>query len=225
MKKIISFIMLFILTAGALSAQDKQQQLSRCISDMSAIQSYLEFYYMGTGDYPKSLEDLNSILNEDLVPGSVKIAIPSDPATGKSFVYKVAATQKTYTLSAPEPAQYGMEKLELSQIPWGWMDEVAKAKSLRTRGQICRGYLELLTVSVKNYQAKEKKLPPSLDVLAPDYIKALPDCPQCGKPYRMENKGDDFIIYCAEPASHKCSVFQSSLRSGFKSKLLEEKKQ
>ncbi|MDQ7825655.1 MAG: hypothetical protein RDV48_22840 [Candidatus Eremiobacteraeota bacterium] len=228
MKKYLAFLVLgailFASMTAPLPAQDKEEKLTQCITRLSQIQAYLEFYFMGTGDYPKNLVDLESIFNEDVLKDTEKIKMPRDPATGKEFVYEAGKNYKSYSLSCPDPSQYGVKKLSLSPVPWGWMNVVAEGKSRRTRAQCCKGYEEVLTAAIKKFAEQNKKLPQDLKELVPKYMRLVPACPQCSKEYLYTVKGNDFVIGCPDPAEHGFTVFECTSREGFKFKPIEPPK-
>ncbi len=225
MKKVILCIcFLFLFTPVVLFAQENKSPLVDCMSLMSRIQSYLEFYYMSTGDYPRTLEDLDSIFNSDIKKESDKILFPKDPASGKDFVYSSSKDLKSYKLSVPDASLYGTDKIELSSVPWAWMDQVARRISSVAKTDLCSKYMSGLIMAVKSFQEKEKKLPSDIKQLVPDYVKGLPLCPKCGKPYTIELRKDDLLVSCPEPSVHGYSIFQCSLKKGFIAKPMEEKK-
>ena len=92
MKKIIILfiVFLFLLIPICACANEVNEKIVDCMKKMSAVQSYVEFYYMSTGNYPQSLKDLSYIFNSDVQKDSERIVFPNDPATGKPFVYKVS---------------------------------------------------------------------------------------------------------------------------------------
>jgi len=217
-KLILSFLLVFILTP--LAYAQNTNKLNECFSRMSCIQSYLEFYYMSTGDYPKNLTELDLIFNSDVKKDSDRVKFPLDPLSAKPFIYKVSDDMKSYTLSAPEPNLYNMDKIELSSVNWGWMDEIARRISFAAKTDLCSKYMSGLVMAAKSFQEKEKKLPSDINELIPVYVKSLPLCPKCGKPYTIELKKDDLLVSCPEPSVHGCSIFQYSLKKGFVTKKL-----
>jgi len=213
-KTILSLCFLFVFTS-AVFAQENKNAVIEGMTLMSRMQTYLEFYYMNTGDYPRTLEDLDIVFNSDVKKESDKIVLPKDLASGKNFVYTPSKTLKYYTLSVPDPSLYGVEKMELTAVPWGWMDNVAKKISSSSKTDLCSKYMSGLIMAVKAFQEKEKKLPSDINQLIPDYVKALPLCPQTGKPYSIELRKDDLLIICPDPSAHGYKVFRCSMRKGF----------
>lgn len=214
MKKILISLCLVLLTVTSVFAQENKSILE-CMERMSRIQSYLEFYYMSTGDYPRSLEELDGIFNSDVKKDSERIKFPLDPLTAKPFLYKVSEDLKSYTLTAPEPSAYNIDKIEISSVPWGWMDGVARRISFVAKADLCSKYMSGLIMACKSFQEKEKKLPSDIKELIPTYVRSVPQCPKCSKPYILELTKDDLIVNCPEPSVHGCSLFQCSLKKGF----------
>jgi len=198
--------------------QDKagDDRVSQLITAMSQIQSYIEFYYMETGVYPKNLKDLEKIYNEEAVKEGDRVIIPKDPATGKDFVYEYNKEANTYRLSCPDPSQYGMKKCELVPIKWGWMNVIPEEKKRKAYASFCKYNLDHIGAALKKYMEQEKKLPKSLKEMVPAYMKALPGCPFTGKDYVFTAKGDEVIIACPNPKEHGFTVFEISSKSGFK---------
>ena len=214
MKKILFSICLILLTITPIFAQENKA-LVECMTKMSTIQSYLEFYYMSTGDYPRTLNELDEIFNSDVKKDSERLKFPIDPLSAKPFIYKVSEDFKSYTLAAPNPSLYNVEKLELSSVSWGWMDEIARRISFVAKTDLCSKYMNGLIMACKSFQDKEKKLPSDIKELIPTYVRSVPSCPKCGKPYILELKKDDLTVSCPDPSVHGCSVFQYSLKKGF----------
>lgn len=211
-----------LITAASLQwpacGQDKtgDDKMSQLITAMSQIQSYIEFYYMETGVYPKNLKDLEKIYNEEAVKEADRVTIPKDPATGKDFTYEYNKDANTYRLSCPDPSQYGMKKCELVPIKWGWMNVIPEEKKRKAYASFCKYNLDHIGTALKKYMEQEKKLPKSLKDLVPAYMKALPGCPFTGKDYAFTAKGDEVIIGCPNPKEHGFTVFEISSKSGFR---------
>ena len=222
--KFLFIIFLFLLIPCYCSANEVNQKIVECMKKMSAIQSYVEFYYMSTGNYPQSLKDLNYIFNSDVKKESERIVFPDDPATGKPFVYKVSSNLKSYVLSVPDPSLYNVEKIEMKNVEWAWMNSVASQINVETKSELCGKYMTGIVQVAKRYQDDKKKLPSKIEDLVPNYIKAVPKCPLCGKEYKLKLSSSDLVIYCPSPASHGCEEFHYSLKKGMIVKPLENKK-
>lgn len=216
-------VFMLIMSQAAYSAGNPRQ-LAECMKQMSSLQSYLEFVYMHRGFYPESLEELNMLFNSDVRRDSDRIIIPEDPATGKKFIYSPSKDLKTYSISAPDPSYYGMDSIELRNVRWGWMNTIAEQTNAQIKSELCGQYLTGLMKAVKKYQEEKKKLPSDIKELVPGYLKGIPKCPLCGKPYYLKLTSEDLVIYCPSPMSHGCSSFCYSLKKGVVVRPASEKK-
>ncbi len=215
MKKFVLLLFaIMLIMQGNVFSQPKSKPLTDTVSAISRVQSYLEFYYMNTGNYPKTLQELDRIFNEGLQKESDRVVIPLEPGVSKSFLYKPSADLKSYVLSVNDASVYGLESFELKSVPWGWMSLVASDINMAAKTDLCRRYMEGIIMGVKAYQEKEKKLPTDIKDLVPGYFKAVPVCPQCAKPYILTKSADDLVISCPEPQSHLLKVYRYSLRKG-----------
>ncbi len=226
MKKIIILfiVFLFLLIPICACANEVNEKIVDCMKKMSAVQSYVEFYYMSTGNYPQSLKDLSYIFNSDVQKDSERIVFPNDPATGKPFVYKVSGDLRSYVLSVPDPSLYKVNKIEMRNVEWAWMNSVATQINVETKSELCGKYMTGIVQVSKKYQEEKKKLPSKIEDLIPNYIKAIPKCPLCGKDYSLKLTSSDLIIYCPSPKSHGCESFHYSLKKGMIVRPLEKKK-
>lgn len=228
MKKIF-FVALFIFICSSLvfaqisDESNRLKNLRECMSKMSVIQTYLEFYYMSAGIYPKSLRDLNFIFNSDVRKESERIVFPEDPASGKQFVYTLSSDLKTYRLEAPDPSLYGLEEIVLSNVNWGWMNKVAKQISIEAKTELCGHYMTGIVQTARKYQQDNKKLPSKIEEMIPKYLKAVPKCPLSGKNYILKLTSADLIVGCPDPNAHGMRDFQYTLKKGIIIKPLEEK--
>ena len=75
MKKIafLFIVFIFLLIPMYANADETSEKIIDCMKKMSTVQSYIEFYYMSTGNYPQSLKDLNYIFNSDVQKESERI--------------------------------------------------------------------------------------------------------------------------------------------------------
>lgn len=221
MKKSLIFVLaaliivIFTLTASfseeTAKTPIKDNKLSECIKNISKLQSLIEYFYLQSGIYPDSLESLDKSYNippDKSTEIKEKIEIPKDPATGKSFVYKFdEKTPDKYFLTIPDPKAYGVERIELNAIDWGWMKTYAGEERRKWGISICIDLLKRLATDIEIYASENKKqFPKTLD----DLIKAKFDvpevltCPVCKKKYVYElNKDNSYVIKCAEPSAHK----------------------
>jgi len=217
----LTALMLTVSLQGSVYGQNGQNKsdidkLSQLISSMSQIQAYIEFYYMETGVYPKSLKDLEKIYNEEAVKEADKVVIPRDPITGKDFIYECNKEANTYRISCPDPTLYGMKKCELAPVKWGWMNIIPEEKKRKAYATFCRINLEAISAAIKKYTEQEKKAPKSLKEMVPAYLKVVPGCPLSGKDYVLTLKGNEIVITCPNPKEHGFTVFEIDSKSGFK---------
>lgn len=219
-----SMAAVMLMLRPAFSADDGRGELVECMTRMSSVQSYLEFVYMHRGTYPDSLEEMNLLFNSDVSRESDRIVIPEDPASGKKFVYSPAKDLRSYVLSVPDPSLYRMEKLELRNVKWAWMDSVASQINVEAKTDLCGRYLTALMKAAKKYQADKRKLPASIEDLVPAYVKAVPKCPLCGKPYKITLSDSDLSVSCPSPKSHGLAVFCCTIKKGAVVKPLDVKK-
>lgn len=223
-KSVLVLCMLFLLmwsNISSLSADEKGGELSRLLAAISKLQAYIEFYYMETGIYPKSLSDLDRIFNEDVEQESDKIVFPKDPATGKSFVYATGKDLLSYKLSVPDPAAYGLESMTISSVNWGWMNFIAQEKRRVAFAQFCKFNIEFIAAAVDKYKGTEKKLPPDLKELIPKYLKSLPGCPAFGKEFIYKVEGENYSITCANSKDHGFKTFRFTSNGGFRVEPIE----
>jgi len=212
-------VSLFLFTASLVpaSAQGKnnEEAIHRVMGAISRVQVYLEFYFMETSVYPRSLKALETILNDEAAKDGERIVFPRDPATGKEFIYEPSKDQKGYRLAVPDPARYGMKKLELAQVNWGWLSLIAEEKRRKAFAFFCKSNIDVLTAMSKKYQEQEKKLPQSLKDLLTKYPKGLPVCPLSGKEYIYGIKDGVFTISCPNPREHGFVKMMFSSKDGF----------
>ena len=218
MKKIIILfiVFLFLLIPVCACASEVNEKIVDCMKKMSAVQKNSPFIFL--------IIYLNYIFNSDVKKESERIVFPSDPATGKQFVYKVSSNLKSYVLSVPDPTLYKVEKIEMRNVEWAWMNSVATQINVETKSELCGKYMTGVVQVAKKYQEEKKKLPSKIEDLVPNYIKAIPKCPLCGKDYSLKLTSSDLIIYCPSPASHGCEAFHYSLKKGMIVRPLEKKK-
>jgi len=215
---VVAAIILTILLQSSVSGQNKagDEKLSQLIYAISQIQTYIEFFYMETGVYPKNLKDLEKIYNEEASKDGEKVTIPKDPASGNDFIYEYNKDANTYRLSCPDPSLYGMKKCDLIPIKWGWMNVIPEEKKRKAYASFCKFNLDSIAAATKKYAELEKKAPKSLKEMVPAYLKALPGCTLSGKDYIFTAKGDEIVVTCPNPKEHGFSVFEISSKSGFR---------
>lgn len=216
MRHAIIFLIAFLVFPGAaMAAESREDLLTQCFGYMAKIQAMVEYFYMETGVYPKDLKDMEGTYNE-LVPKEFeKVTVPKDPATGKNFGYVPSPKGDSYVLSCPEPARYGLKKLELSTVQWGWMKAVAQEK--RREGFIsgCLYNIKGIATAMEMYARKNnKKYPEKVKNLIPEYISCEPKCPLTGKEFIYEVKPGQYKISCPNPSAHGLGALYYSSSEG-----------
>ncbi|MHB2018300.1 MAG: type II secretion system protein GspG [Candidatus Xenobia bacterium] len=205
-------------TATATPTANKEgADLQLCISDMSKLQTLIEFFYLNTGSYPTGLDQLKKEYNDQAPPTSQKIDIPNDPATGKPFVYNLSDDTKNYSLTPPDVSKYGVARLELSKMDWGWMNQMAADNKRKALIQVCAIYIKGISAGLDHYARDNKnQLPDSLEALVPKYVKRMPTCPVCGKPYVYKHDSRGYILACPDPKAHDLEILQFDSTQGLK---------
>lgn len=212
---LISVIFTFTTTASfseeAAKVAAYENKLELCVKNMAKVQTLIEYFYLQSGIYPENLELLGKSYNttsDKNIDIKEMVQIPKDPATGRDFVYKFdKKNPDVYALSIPDPKLYGIEKIEITPIDWGWMKMFAGEERRKWGISLCVDLLKRLATDVEIYASENKKqFPKDLDAI----IKAKLDvpeiltCPVCAKKYVYElNKDNSYIIKCADPGAHK----------------------
>jgi len=197
-------------------AEPSQDKVNQLFDTLSQVRVFIEFYFMESGDYPDTLDQLNKDLNSILPNGYKTITIPKDPATGKDFKYSCSKDGKTYTLGAPDPSIYGLTKAEVSSVNWAGFTAIAEERKYRFLGMICVENIKGLATALEYYAKDNKgKFPSELKKLIPSYIKSMPVCPITGKDYDYKLEGDDYIIRCPNPKEHKMEEIMFSSKRGW----------
>lgn len=190
--------------------------LQRGLTQLSALQSMLEFFFMEAGVYPGELSELSSAFNYQIPKGAKPVAIPKDPATGQAFVYIPAANKKGYRLRFPDPSKYGLESsFELGPVSWGWLALRADRMRFEEMAKLSKYHMETLAEACEMY-AKDNKnaYPANLDVLYPKFIKRHPQDPITGKNYIYKPLADGYLISSPNPERYGLKLFQYSSSRG-----------
>jgi hypothetical protein len=190
--------------------------LQNGITEMSALQAMLEFFFMEAGVYPAELDELAAAFNYQLPKGARAVAIPKDPATGQSFVYVPAPNKKAYRLRFPDPSKYGPEgAMELSSVNWGWLALRAERMRFEEMAKLSKYHMETLATEIEMY-AKDNKgvYPDNLDSLYPTYIKRHPQDPITGKNYLYKKLADGYLLSNPNPERYGLKLFQYSSSRG-----------
>jgi len=197
------------------------------ISEISHLQSLLEFFFMEAGIYPPTLEELNLAFNAKLPPGAKNVPIPKDPATGKDFIYNPGPNRKGYTLGFPDPSAYNLEpNFELRAVSWGWLALAAERKRFEEMVKLSKFHIESIATQIEMY-AKDNSgsYPQTLDQLYPKYIKRHPQDPVTGKNYLYNQLADGYLVASPNPERYGLKVFQYSSSQGIQVEVLPEAKQ
>ena len=172
----------------------------------------LEFYYMETGQYPESVEDMLNQYNQGVKQSDPMVSVPTDPVTGKKLVYKPNEERSAYTLGVPSPSAYGLSALEIRNVNWGWMAAVAADQKRKRMAYACARYQEMLVGALNQYAKDHKnQLPNTLEglITAKSDMKKIPTCPVAKKPYLYTHDGTRaFEVACPDPKAHGLEVFK-----------------
>ncbi len=225
--RLLSLGALLLLLLSPLAAQEEQPAekagINAGIQGLSHTQALLEFFYMEAGVYPKSLEELNLAFNDRLPAEAKPVDMPSDPATGKPYVYIPDGDRKGYKLRFPDPAAYGLEPdFEFTPVGWGWLSLLAQRKqqvrkplSLEEMAVASKLQIEQLAYKVELYAGDNGGVfPEKLDLLFPKYIKRHPQDPISGMNYNYEVSSQGYLISSPNPEVYGLSVFQYSSTQG-----------
>lgn len=220
---LLSIFLVFLFARPSISEEtkDRSEILNQCVAYMSQLQSFIEFYFMETGVYPRSLKELDRIFNEEA--SSEKIIFPKDPGTGKDFIYETGSDCLSYRLACPDPSVYGLKKLQLTQLNWGWMKVISEEKRRKAYAFFCKYNIDMISKAVKKYLEEVKKLPQNLKALSPKYLKKVTACPVTGHDYIYLIKGDIYTVACPDPKEHGCGVFEINSKDGLVIKPIEQK--
>ncbi len=192
-----------------------QSKLLSVFDRFSQLRVYIEFFFMESGDYPESLDQLNKDLNSILPPSLPKVQLPKDPATGKEFIYTRSKDEKSYTLSVPDPSAYGLDKFELSSVEWGGFNQIAQERKYKFLAMICVENIKALATAVEYYAKDNGKIPAQLKDLMPKYVKTMPVCPINGKFYEYKVDGEDYYIKCPNAREHQMNELMFSSKRGW----------
>lgn len=188
------------------STEVKTQSLSRKALGLRAyarMQVLIEYYFMESGLYPVSLKALEHSFNIGLPADAPKVILGNDPLSGKPFVYEVSKDRRHYTLSMPEPAQYGQDIPNLETIDWGWLLLAAEGKRIeRLLSDCTRNINELATACEIYAKDHNKAFPAKLEALRPQYMFRELRCPASGKPYIYVFRRGGYTIECPEASKH-----------------------
>jgi len=207
---------LFMIPASLRAADAPDAaKLNAAAAALAKAQTLIEFYYMETGSYPPTIDDMLTQYNQGVKDTDPKVVVPTDPATGKKLVYTPNADATSYTVKVPEPALYGVQALELKNMDWGWMAQLAAEQRKKRLAYTCGKYQELIVGVVAQYNKDNRnKFPDTLQQLMPKYLAKLPTCPVAKKDYVYKHDDRGFEIGCPDPAAHGLEVFRFSSTEG-----------
>jgi hypothetical protein len=186
------------------------------VSQMSALQAMLEFYFMEAGVYPAELSELSAVFNYKLPKEARAVVIPRDPASGEQFVYTPAPNRKGYKLRFPDPGKYGPQgNLELGPVSWGWLALRAERMRFEEMAKLSKYHMESLATAIEMYaKDNNRAFPTNLDALYPKYIKRHPQDPITGKNYDYKILADGYLISSPNPERYGLKMFQYSSSRG-----------
>lgn len=186
--------------------------VNEAVSALAKTQTLIEFYFMETGSYPDTVEDMLNQYNQGVKQSDPQVSVPTDPATGSRLVYKPNEDRSAYTLGVPSPAAYGVASLEIRNVNWGWMAAVAADQKRKRQAYSCARYQEMLVSAINQYAKDHKNhFPDNLDelVTAKTDMKKIPMCPVAKKPYIYTHDGTRaFEVACPDPKAHGLEVFK-----------------
>lgn len=201
--------------AAAEPAASGQSKLSQAISALGKAQTLLEFFFMETGSYPDTVEDMLALYNQGTKTSETPVSVPTDPATGKKLIYTPNADHDAYTVRVPDASAYNLGSLEVHQLDWGWMASIAQDARKKRMMVRCGQYQELLAGVINQYNKDNRnKFPEKLDKLMPKYLTKIPTCPVTGKPYVYTFNERGYEVGCPNPAAHSLEIFRFSSTEG-----------
>jgi hypothetical protein len=185
-------------------------------SQLSALQSMLEFYFMEAGVYPAELSELSAVFNYQLPKNSRAVVIPKDPASGQPFVYIPAPNKKGYKLRFPDPSKYGPQgAFELAPVSWGWLALRAERARFEEMAKLSKYHIETLASAAEMYAKDNNRVfPKDLDALYPKYIKRHPQDPITGRNYLYKQLADGYLISNPNPERYGLIRFEYSSSRG-----------
>ena len=210
----VKFLALGLMLAltPAVRAQDKTPEAWQ---RLSRLQCLIEYFYMETGVYPLDLAEMDQIFRAKAPRAPKPVAIPLDPAANQPFKYQVDAAGRRYTISVPDPAKYGGQKIALSTVDWGYLADLADLKRFE---QIVRQMSNLMKAVATQCEMYAKdhagKYPEQLDDLLPKYISRFPNDPLTGKNLTYKKLLDGYVIGCPNPERYGLKTFQYSSSQG-----------
>ncbi len=197
------------------AASSTGANIERAVGALGKIQAVLEFYYLDHGEYPDRLSTMIKQFNLGAGPGEPQLQLPTDPATGRDFVYIPSSDHTRYRLRVPRPQSYGVDRLQVHQVNWAWMTRLAQAQKKRRDTVECAERMRVVASAINQYNRDHRnQFPEKLSQLVPRYLKVLPVCPATGKPYFYQATSRGFEIGCPNPSVHGFRIFGFSSTTG-----------
>jgi hypothetical protein len=202
-------------TTAETPAAGDNAKLSNAAGALAKVQTLLEFYYMETGVYPDTIEEMLAQYNQGVKNSDEPVRVPTDPATGRKLVYVPNTERTSYVVRVPDPSQYGVASLEVKSLDWGWMNGLAAEQKKRRLIARCASLQDGIAAALNQYNKdNHNKYPDSLQELVPKYMKTLPNCPAAKKPYKYSHDARGFEVICPEPSAHGLETFMFSSTEG-----------
>lgn len=186
------------------------------LSEISALQAMLEFFFMEAGVYPGELSELSSAFNYQIPRGAKPVAVPKDPVTGQAFIYIPAANKKSYRLRFPDPSKYSLESsFELTHVSWGWLALRADRMRFEEMAKLSKYHMEGIATALEMYAKDHRNAyPETLDGLYPTYLKRHPQDPITGRNYSYKPLADGYLISSPNPERYGLKIFSYSSSRG-----------
>jgi len=218
-------LVLVLVAALTLAAGAQQDKLSDCWAKLSRIQAFVEYFYMETGIYPASLDDLEKILNDQAPQKSRLIKLPVDPATNKPFRFLLEKDGKRYQLTVPDAAAYGGKAPTLGNVDWAFLSLLAEKRRFEQVVLQSASMLKAVAAACEMY-AKDhnKQYPTSLDDLMPKYLQRIPSDPLTGKNLVYKKTVDGYQIVNPNADKYMLKSFLYDSSSGLKVEQLDTRK-
>lgn len=215
----IVFVM-FIYCGGSFAEEGSGTTiLAQTVSNLSKLQTLIEFFYVEMGEYPPNLGELNVFFNAEVPPDMSKIDIPLKEPSGKPYIYEVSKDGSNYLIKSAD-----FMELQLYSVSWGWMKDVAGEQRRQQKAQQCANFLKMIATAIEIYaHDSQNQYPTDLKLLIPRYTKQMAVCPASRKEYVYEIKDDAYMISCPSPELHGFEYLRYSSKRGLQYK--EKKKE
>jgi hypothetical protein len=225
----LASLLVLLATAGAWAQEDNappsaepDKTIQGGFQELGSMKAMLEFFFMEAGVYPPTLKELNLAYNSELPAGAKPVAMPKDPVTGKDFIYRVEQNRKGYTLTFPDPTQYGLPAdFQLRPVSWGWLALRAERNRFEEMVKLSKFHIEAIATQVEMYaKDNDGSYPKTMDQMYPKYIKRHPQDPVTGKNYLYKQLADGYIVASPNPERYGLKLFQYSSSQGIQVEVL-----